>query len=231
MMRRWPCGCVPCREQSEKLTFAERFALNPRCERAAIFGTLNDWKKVRLLPTADGEDDDDNDDDDGYLALANATEQNTAQIQPGDYGAFETADDSTLPAAAKLKGIGFYCVQFSSEPYSLQESTDLSAERFEMVRKLELKPGEPVIDAEYLNPVWGPNAKRQWYTPMEGQQRHVVVPARAVVHASFAMRRATANDGAKDARAKAALAKCAVVLEAGDREIIMEELRTRDLAG
>lgn len=105
----------------------------------------------------------------------------------------------------------------------------MSDSRFEMVTKMECKPGELMVDAEYMNPVWGPKAKRQWYTMMEGPQRFVVVPARAIVHASFEMRLASGNDGAKDARAKDALKKSAVVLYPEDREIIMEELRTRDL--
>ena len=48
MMRRWACGCVPCRVQFEAGTFAERFAHNPLCARAAMFDLMNDWKKVRL---------------------------------------------------------------------------------------------------------------------------------------------------------------------------------------
>ena len=67
--------------------------------------------------------------------------------------------------------------------------------------------GETRLVRKYMNPVWGPNAKRQWYTMMEGPQRFVVVPARAIVHASFEMRLASGNDGAKDARAKDALKK------------------------
>ena len=50
------------------------------------------------------------------------------------------------------------------------------------------------------------------------------------MHASFEMRLATVNDGAKDKRAKDAFVKGAVVLNPEDREVIMEELRTRDLA-
>ena len=99
-----------------------------------------------------------------------------------------------------------------------------------MVKTMGLKPGELVVDAEYLNPVRGPNAKRQWYTMMEGPQLFVVVLARTIVHASFEMRLATVNDGAKDKRAKDAFVKGAVVLNPEDREVIMEELRTRDLA-
>ena len=105
---------------------------------------------------------------------------------------------------------------------------DARLEKFEMVRKLGLKTGDLVIDAEYMNPVWGPNAKRQWYTAMEGPRRFVVVPAKAVVHASFEMARATLEDGPKDQRAKAAVAKAAVVLLEEERELIMEELRSRD---
>ena len=92
MMRRWACGCAPCREQLEAGTFAERFAHNPNCARARMFGSMNDWKKVRLVPVSDedeaagegedgdsGEDDDDEDEDD-RLAMASATAQRTAQI-------------------------------------------------------------------------------------------------------------------------------------------------------
>jgi hypothetical protein len=233
MMRRWPCGCAPCRTQSEAPTFAERFRPNSACARSPMFGSLNQWKKVRLvpMPEGDGDEDEDGDDDaDGLLAMASATQQMTSGIVASDYIGFETSDDSTLPAAAKLTGVGFYVVQGSDVPYPLQEGTDLSDEKYEMVRKMELKPGELVIDAEYMNPVWGPNAKRQWYTKMEGLRRFVVVPARAVVHASFEMADAALSGGRKDKQAVDAIAKGAVVLAKDDREIIMEALRARDHA-
>ena len=235
MMRRWPCGCGPCRMRAEAPTFAERFAHNPQCMRTPMFGALNDWKKVRLLPIEEGDEDgadhdDDDEEEDDRLAMATATQQMTSGIVPSDYIAFETSDASTLPDTAKLKGVGFYVVQGSDVPYPLQEGTDLDEEKYELVKMMELKPGELVVDAEYMNPVWGPNAKRQWYTKMEGPRRFVVVPARAIVHASFGMPAATLAGGRKDKQAVDAHAKGAVMLTEDDREIIMEALRSRDLA-
>jgi hypothetical protein len=62
-------------------------------------------------------------------------------IESSGYGAVMTEDKAIH---------GYYLVQWTSMPYTLQEETD------------EFKVGEHICDATYLNPV---GQARNWYMP------------------------------------------------------------------
>ena len=70
-------------------------------------------------------------------------------IEEEKYGAFSTLDEDAD---------GYYIVQWTSTPYTLQEDMELK----EYTPAIRIKAGELVCDAVYYNKVAG---ARGWYTP------------------------------------------------------------------
>jgi hypothetical protein len=156
-LRRIPCGCDACLEQLAKewkpnvpSRKQERYSTAENCVWSDMFvGGLNDWKIVTLTAT-DGCDSDEVDLANTVI-LENITTIMAENIEVGSIGAFQTEDDNAD---------GYYLVQFTSEPYTLQEATLLT----EYEPPLQLEEGELVCEATYFEKV--PRA-RFWYTPTE----------------------------------------------------------------
>jgi hypothetical protein len=83
------------------------------------------------------------------MALESIAARYAKEIQKGNFGAFMTSDSATD---------GYYLVQRSSAPYTLQSDSFLDKYK----PPLLLRQGELVFDAKYCNKV--PRAKN-WYTP------------------------------------------------------------------
>ena len=101
----------------------------------------NDW---RLIFTEDKKNIASNNDAD-LNVLDNALEYLTCQIlkgvKIGNYGAFETADQSVSS--------GYCVVKWTSELYELQENTQL----YDYIPPVTVNAGEFVANAQCMNPV------------------------------------------------------------------------------
>jgi hypothetical protein len=147
-LRRIPCSCDDCMTQLSLKNVTERYASSVTCKYWSLFEGLNDWKLVKLV--ADGTAD--------LIAEEICRAKSTVlhgiatsvaeRIEDGLFGAFLTDDPDSD---------GYYVVQWTSDPYTLQESIELE----EYDPPLHLEAGELVCEARYLNKV--PRA-RQWYT-------------------------------------------------------------------
>ena len=126
---------------------------------------MNDWKIINLKPRADA-DEDELEEAHAY-ALNGIETMNSEKVEIGNHGAFATND----PDAD-----GYYVVQWTSDPYTLQDDLPLESGTF-------IPGGEIVCDAIYLRKV--PRAK-QWYIPETSEagenvattvrMKHVVAP-------------------------------------------------------
>jgi hypothetical protein len=156
-VRRIPCGCKACTQQiqepwlaDEKVQFHEqpRYKENKECQYWNNFHGLNEWQKVTITPTkvATQEDID--------FAHAEVLEdyatRMSGEVQVGKVGAFSTDDE-------RYKD-GYYLVEWTDEPYTLQEDIQL----LEYDPPARIQSGELVGKAKYLEKV--PRAKF-WYTP------------------------------------------------------------------
>jgi hypothetical protein len=126
---------------------------NTKCELWQIFEGLNDWHVVHLcrVPAkiAALEELAQEDVFEAQDTILNGIAKEMAEgIKEGNIGAFAMEDEETS---------GYYLVEWKSEPYTLQEDTELT----EFDPPLELQAGELVADATYLNSV--PRAPL-WYT-------------------------------------------------------------------
>ena len=136
-----PCGCDACLEQLAKEWKPnvpghkqERCGTAENCVWSDMFvGGLNDWKIVTLTGT-DGCDLDKVDLAHIFI-LENITTIMAENIEVGSIGAFRTEDEDTD---------GYYMVEFTSEPYTLQEATLLT----EYERPLQLAKGKTGVQSK-----------------------------------------------------------------------------------
>jgi hypothetical protein len=157
-VRRIPCLCDACLAQLEKPSVKERYARNESCVWADVFknGHLNDWQTIDLAPKS-GSDPEEMEQAQ-TMVLENISARYAEEIQKGTFGAFMTSDPATD---------GYYLVQWSSAPYTLQSDSFLD----EYEPPLLLRQGELVCDAKYCNKV--PRAKN-WYTPPQANSSTAV---------------------------------------------------------
>jgi hypothetical protein len=153
-VRRIPCACEACRHQfnqewdpNVEASLQRRYASSVTCILWEIFEGLNDWNIVQLLP---GNDNDEEEIQTIHRIVLDAKAESLC-VEVDNVGAFRTED----PDAD-----GYYLVKWSSQPYRLEESRELT----EYHPPLFVPQGELVADAVYLNLV--PRAPR-WYTPVE----------------------------------------------------------------
>jgi hypothetical protein len=95
------------------------------------------------------------------MVLESIAERYAEEIQEGNFGAFMTSDPTTD---------GYYLVQWSSAPYTLQSDSFLD----EYDPPLLIRQGELVCDAKYCNKVL---RVKSWYTPPQANssyQTHVI---------------------------------------------------------
>ena len=112
--------------------------LIPRRFFQMFVGGLNKWKIVSL--TATSGCDSDEVDLAHTVIMENITTIMAENIEVGSIGAFRTEDENAD---------GYYLVQFTSEPYTLQEATLLT----EYEPPLQLDEGELVCEATYFEKV------------------------------------------------------------------------------
>ena len=174
--------------------------------------------KVKFLRMAagdadDGASDDSDDDDAMLLERADAIAE---YIVAGEPGLIDAARDKR---AAGDKEVGtYYVVEFTSGAYELEEeyvSPDYGV----------LKAGARVLDARYLDLVYGPDKTPRWYTPNPAK---CVVPFELVLHASFVMAMAALPPRGASSQQEQAVKPAARVLGEADHEAAMEELLQRE---
>ena len=134
---------------------------------------MNDWQIIALKPRADA-DEDELEEAHAY-ALNGIDTRNSEKVEAGNHGAFGTND----PDAD-----GYYVVQWTTDPYTLQDDLPLESGTF-------IPGGEIVCDATYFRKV--PRAK-QWYIPEMSEagenvattvrMKHVVAPYIKVLEVS-----------------------------------------------
>jgi hypothetical protein len=153
-VRRIPCGCDACVEQLKqpwlpgiKKEEQLRYARNELCALWPVFEGCNDWLIVVLVPKADADEEEI--EEAQAVALHGLATRMSEKVQHGNYGAFSTED----PHAD-----GYYIVQWTSDPYTLQEDLQLT----DYDPPVIIPAGELVCDAKYLEKV--PRTKR-WYIP------------------------------------------------------------------
>jgi hypothetical protein len=144
---RIPCACDGCINQLDLKNVRARYASSITSKYWCIFEGLNDWKITKLVPASDDYEDDL--DEAKQMVLQGMATEAAEQINIGQIGSFLTNDADSD---------GYYVVEWTSEPYTLQEAGTL----VEYDPLLHLEKGELVSDGQYLNKV--PGAK-QWYTP------------------------------------------------------------------
>jgi hypothetical protein len=145
-IRRIPCACEACERYRKRIWVAgiepekqPRFEQNKECKYWPIFGGHNDWRIITSIPS--NENDPLDVEEAKKEVLEGVAARMAEQIECNNYGAVMTEDEATH---------GYYLVEWTSEPYALQEETD------------EFREGELVCDATYLDPV---GRARNWYTP------------------------------------------------------------------
>ena len=179
-VRRIPCACDACIEQL-KLPWNRQLNLkqqphyapgNQQCKYWPIFEGLNDWIIIKLVDKLECTNM--NEEEEVHTETLNClTTAMAEKVQEEFYGAMMTSDTSTKD--------GYYVVQWTSTPYSLQQDMQLSMYN----PPIYLKAGELVCNARFLNEV--PRAK-QWYTPSVAEnEMNTVVRMQHVVMANMTL--------------------------------------------
>ena len=212
LLCRWPCRCVACKAELAKPVGKRRMHI-PECTLEPMAQGLNDWRRLKMVPK-DGGDGGDGDSESDHEELLEMVDRLADTVIAGDYGAIDAATDKK--AAGSDEDGRYYLVQFKSEAYDLPRAikSDWGT----------LPRGTRVIDATWLNLVYGRDHKPRWYTP---NPLSVVVPVEQLLHASFEMEGAELPARGAQPMQREAVAKHAVVLSEADHEYIMEELQQR----
>ena len=156
--RRIPCACDACRQQiqlpwNESLPPLEqpRFKTPTDCKRKEIFGTFNDWTILEIRPMVNEVEEEDM--EELFEDILGAHEINITQdIQPGQFGAYESRDE-------------YYLVKWTSNAYALP----VDSINIEGLDGNILEAGSIVADGIYWNPV---GRATHWYTPPTVPQVH-----------------------------------------------------------
>jgi hypothetical protein len=158
-IQRIPCTCEACRHQfnqewdpNVEALEQKGYASSTACILWEIFEGLNDWNIVQLLP---GNNNDEEEIQTIHQIVLDAKAESLC-VEKDNVGAFRTED----PDAD-----GYYLVKWSSQPYRLEESCELT----EYHPPLFVPKGELVANAVYLNPV---ARAPQWYTATGGNVYH-----------------------------------------------------------
>jgi hypothetical protein len=173
-LRRIPCACSKCIEQTNKpwalnvkQELQPRYSQNSEREMWPIFHGLNDWRIVQVKPATKGDHEEDlhaaQD-----VVLESLVKAMMGEVKEGNIGAFATEDPESD---------GYYVVRFKSVPYALPCQTKLTKFNPNIV----VEEGALVVDAKYLNMV--PRSQR-WYTPSSLQTK---VRLQQVVHPNLTL--------------------------------------------
>ena len=173
-LRRVPCACNACVRQLQLPWSASvpadeqpRYAQNRDCQWWKNFHGLNDWVIVSVVPA---KDTDPEEEEEGLIFVLEGVETRMSeQVQVGNKGAF-SCDDSTTD--------GYYIVEWTSEPYTLQEDKMLT----EFKPAMQLKAGALVCDAIYLEKAPG---GKLWFTRTIGEQLKTTVRLQQVLAANL----------------------------------------------
>jgi hypothetical protein len=175
--------CVQgCRDHL-KMPVAQRYKFHDDCERAAIFGRLNDWKLVELLPAnEEGQEIMEEDED---MQLQERTDAIAAATAPDDFIAMRDTNAED----------GYNVLQAKSEPYQLDTDTRLDELLDDDGNPVQCSAGSVVIDAWWMNHV-DPHATsrlsggpQRWFTPFapDDPKRQVRVPTHMILLSGFEM--------------------------------------------
>jgi hypothetical protein len=180
-LRRIPCACSKCTEQTNKpwalnvkLELQPRYSQNTECEMGPIFHGLNDWRIIEVKP-ATKEDHEEDFHAAQDIVLESLVKAMTGEVKEGNVGAFATEDPESD---------GYYVVRFKSVPYALTRQTKLT----EYNPAIVVEEGALVVDAEYLNMVpWS----QRWYIPSSLQ---TTVRLQQVVHPNLTLGSESGNN-------------------------------------
>ena len=149
--------------------------------------------------------------------LDNALEDLTLQIlegvKTGNYGAFETADQNVSS--------GYYVVKWTSEPYILQENTQVD----DYTPPVTVHAGEFVANAQYMNPV--AKSKLLYIYPKSKDVLNTIVRMRYVIESDIRPSKITKQEDLGDSsnRFWSQIEKCnTIVIHAFDRDDIIESI-------
>ena len=211
-VRRIPCLCDACLAQLEKPSIKERYARSESCVWADVFqdGHLNDWHIIDLVPKS-GSDPGEFEDAQ-TVVLESIADRYAEEIQEGCFGAFMTSDTTTD---------GYYLVQWSSAPYTLQSDSFLE----EYDPPLLIRQGELVCDAKYFNKV--PRATA-WYTPPQVYSSTTVVRLQQVVASEISLVGTTEARLPNTCDRKTAERLHAKKISDKDHDAILEEIGRRE---
>ena len=142
-VRRIPCACSFCIEQLHLSWDINEMNWN-------IFEGLNDWNIITLV-TQTKNINSEKDDEAFKIIIRGGETRMSEKLLTTMYGNIRIDDESTD---------GYYVLQWTSEPYTLQEDKEMEGFR----PQITAYASEIVCDAVLLNPVY--NAK-YWYIPIK----------------------------------------------------------------
>jgi hypothetical protein len=173
-LRRIPCACSKCTEQTNKPwalnvkpELQPRYSQNKECKMWPIFHGLNDWRIIKVKPATKGDHEEDLHTTQD-IVLESLVKAMMGEVKEGNVGAFATEDPESD---------GYYIVRFKSVPYALTRQTKLT----EFNPAIVVEEGALVVDAEYLNMV---HRSQRWYTPSSLQTK---VRLQQVVHPNLTL--------------------------------------------
>ena len=176
MIRRFPCLCPGC---VAKLLLPWEDGIDPQnqpryqtpgaCKFVQVFGDQNKWTFVRLEETTESNQEESNEIQQNVLTAFST--RVAANVEVEGFGALLTDDPDSE---------GFYIVQWTSEPYVLQEDTKLT----EYDPVVTLPAGTQVCNARYWLQVSGATS---WYVADTAETGLTVVRMQHVVHSTVSL--------------------------------------------
>jgi hypothetical protein len=210
-LRRVACGCGACKAQLKKPWLPRvdrrkqpRYDVNKECDLWASYEGANNWRISQLVAQTV---EDERGAREGNKSILNAMEVRIASmIRSGEIGAVATTDENAM---------GYYIVEWMSDPYSLQEDTEGMAG--------VMDAGTLVADAIFYNRVEG---APYWYTR---SRMKAVIEVKYVVQTGFEMDGISGdNPLPRTCSKKEASRQDARKVSILDLEEIMDEIERRD---
>jgi hypothetical protein len=205
------CGCGACKAQLGRPWLPRvdrrkqpRYAVNKECDLWESYEGANNWRISQLVAQTV---EDEMGAREGNKSILNAMEVRIASmIKDGEIGAVATTDENAM---------GYYIVEWMSDPYSLQEDTEGMAG--------VMDAGTMVADAIFYNRVGG---APYWYTR---SRMKTVIEIKYVVQTGFEMDGISGdNPLPRTCSKKEASRHDARKVSILDHEEIMDEIERRD---
>ena len=140
-----------------------------------ILGSLNDWNIITLATQTNNSEKN----NEAFKTILRGFETRMSEkILTTMYGAMRPDDEITD---------GYYVVQWTSEPYTLQEDKDINC----YIPSVTAYAGEDICDAVFLNPV---NSAKYWLTPMNKRDGGIAVRLKQVLLSNITMMKIDKNN-------------------------------------